>query len=66
MGFVQYGTLITSMLFGTNGTERMRIDASGQLLINHKCTTHHLLSPESKLRFAIELSGSSFSIRRDE
>ena len=65
MGFVQYGHSNNAMLFGTNGTERMRIDSSGRLLINHTADTSPV-GYESKLQLCdTSYQGSSFSIRRD-
>ena len=54
------------VILGTNGTERMRIDSSGRLLINHTADTAPA-SYSSKLQLCdTSYEGSSLLLRRDQ
>ena len=64
-GIVEYDHSNDSMLLYTSATERMRLDSSGRLLINHTADT----APngyQSKLQLCdTSYQGASISIRRD-
>ena len=64
-GYIEYEHSNNYIRFGTNAAERMRIDSSGRLLVNHTSDT----APdgfESKIQtVGTDYRGGSLSIRRD-
>ena len=64
-GYIQYDHSVRALVFGAAQSERMRIDSSGRLLINHDADT----APngyQSKLQLCdTSYQGASISIRRD-
>jgi hypothetical protein len=51
-GYVQYEQSNNAMAFGTSGTERMRIDASGRLLVNATVNNVAFSSARSQIRYS--------------